>query len=181
METFPSRRAGRSRKPCAKCVGFSSTCCLEASMPSLPSPESYLTATNAALESLPLLRRAIRGKAEVYGAIYPFALAGCVVTVFFDMAWIRWLACFLIAVCLFTSWSMRGTFRDLALPHRFLQEGTPAALANHRTLNYAALALLSYAWIGILRSWPAPSFAVLVAASINFMHYCGYPERPGDR
>ena len=150
-------------------------------MSTFPSAENYLAETRAALESFTPLRRAIRTNAQVYGGIYPFALTGCVVAAFYDSVWIRSFAHFLVAACLFTAWRMRRTLGDLARAYRVFPLGASSVLGNHRTLNYAALALLSYAWFAILRSWPAPSFAVLLAAFINFTHYCGYPDRPVDR
>lgn len=76
---------------------------------------------------------------------------------------------------------MRQSLGSLARAHQIIREGVSPALNKHRTLNYVAFALLCYAWIAIPRSWPMQSFAVLLAAIINFMHYCGYPDRTNNR
>lgn len=58
-------------------------------MPLSSQAESHLIETKAALESLPLLLRAIPGKAEIYGVFYLFALAGCLINAFFAIGLTR--------------------------------------------------------------------------------------------
>lgn len=125
-----------------------------------------------------MLKKAIREESEVYGAVYFLALAFCLIQLVWDASWSWWLMQFFIIACVLCGWRMRRIFSYLRLANRIATLQSPHVFRNHQILNYLGLMLLCYAFVANLRSWPAVTFAVVVANIINFLHFMGFPERP---
>jgi hypothetical protein len=134
--------------------------------------EELLDEAIAAPDIANAIKSAIPEKAQLYAAAYVLAFVSCIVLLFYA-GWFRWVAGFLVAACLASSWSMRGALAELRRAYTTMGSGD-AVLKNHRLLNGTAIALLGYALGAVWAGWPLPLLAVLIAAVINFAHYAGY-------
>ena len=126
----------------------------------------------AAAESEESAKASVPEKAQLYAGLYLFAFLACLAAIWLP-PWARWIAGTLVSVCLLTAFSMAGVFVTLARASRFYRHRN-VVLRHHRLMNALAMLLLLYALGAIWSGWPAPAFAVLVAAIINFVHFGGY-------
>lgn len=138
----------------------------------LQTAEELLEEVIAAPEIAKAIKHAIPEKSMQYAGAYAFAFVSCFVLLFYG-GWFRWVAGLFVAACLASAWSMRGTLAGLRAAYVAMGSGD-TVLRNHRLLNGAAIALLTFALGAVWAGWPLPLLAVLIAAVINFAHYAGY-------
>jgi len=122
----------------------------------------------------------IANKSQLYAGVYLLCLIACVL-IYVTPSWFGYIASTLVLLCVGCAYAIRGLFNALHAIHSAYGY-RDRVLSNHLRMNAASFVLLAYAWLAVIRDWPAPWLAVLCAFVLNFMHYYGYsPQVRRDR